>query len=121
MVFGGGILGGARKKWGNPYLNSTTVLFDLIKSPAVPGASGYQQLCIAARNEERRQNDLIKMQQYQQGDQRTSRTEKTLKPCDSKDRLNNPAGSDRGSTTQKHQVKCWNCKKVGHHICTLAV
>jgi len=27
-VFGGGILGGARKIWGNPYLNSTTVLFD---------------------------------------------------------------------------------------------
>jgi len=30
MVFGGGILGGARKIWGNPYLNSTTVLFDMI-------------------------------------------------------------------------------------------
>jgi len=28
MVFGGGILGGARKILGNPYLNSTTVLFD---------------------------------------------------------------------------------------------
>jgi len=28
MVFGGGILGGMRKIWGNPYLNSTTVLFD---------------------------------------------------------------------------------------------
>ena len=28
MVFGGSILGSARKIWGNPYLNSTTVLFD---------------------------------------------------------------------------------------------
>ena len=28
IVFGGGILGGALKIWGNPYLNSTTVLFD---------------------------------------------------------------------------------------------
>ena len=28
MVFGDGILGGAHKIWGNPYLNSTTVLFD---------------------------------------------------------------------------------------------
>jgi len=28
MVFRGGILGGARKIWGNPYLNSMTVLFD---------------------------------------------------------------------------------------------
>ena len=30
MVFGGDILGGACKKRGNPYLNSTTVLFDNI-------------------------------------------------------------------------------------------
>jgi len=28
MVFGGGILGGAHKIWSNPYLNSTTILFD---------------------------------------------------------------------------------------------
>ena len=28
MVFGGGILGGTRKIWGDPYLNSTNVLFD---------------------------------------------------------------------------------------------
>jgi len=35
MVFGGGILGGARKIWGNPYLNSTTVLFDMITFMAI--------------------------------------------------------------------------------------
>ena len=52
--------------------------YNLIKSPAVSGASGYQQLCIAARNEERSQNDLIKRQQYQQGEQRTNRTEKSM-------------------------------------------
>jgi len=28
VVFEGGFLGGARNFWGNPYLNSTTVLFD---------------------------------------------------------------------------------------------
>jgi len=28
VVFEGGILGSARNFWGNPYLNSTTVLFD---------------------------------------------------------------------------------------------
>ena len=31
MVFGGGILGSVCKIWGNPYLNSTTVLFDKIE------------------------------------------------------------------------------------------
>jgi len=29
VVFKGGILGGACQFWGNPYLNSTTVLFDI--------------------------------------------------------------------------------------------
>jgi len=29
VVFKGGILGGACQFWGNPYLNSTTVLFDM--------------------------------------------------------------------------------------------
>jgi len=29
VVFKDGILGSARQFWGNPYLNSTTVLFDI--------------------------------------------------------------------------------------------
>jgi len=29
VVFKGGILGGTRQFWGNPYLNSTIVLFDI--------------------------------------------------------------------------------------------
>jgi len=29
VVFKGGILGGVRQFWGNPYLNSATVLFDI--------------------------------------------------------------------------------------------
>jgi len=31
VVFKGGIFGGVRQFWGNPYLNSTTVLFDSVK------------------------------------------------------------------------------------------
>ena len=30
----------------------------LMKAPAVSGAQGYQELCVAARNEERRLNEL---------------------------------------------------------------
>jgi len=29
VVFEGDILGGVRQFWGNPYLNSTTILFDI--------------------------------------------------------------------------------------------
>ena len=32
----------------------------LIKSSIVSGASEYQQLCIAAKNEERRQSELLR-------------------------------------------------------------
>ena len=32
MVFGGSILGGMWKIWGNPYLNSRTILFDMGES-----------------------------------------------------------------------------------------
>ena len=51
MVFGGGILGGARKKRGNPYLNSMTVLFDIFamnrpglihKISVAPGLSDHE-------------------------------------------------------------------------------
>ena len=38
--------------------------YTLMKSPAVSGARNYQELCVAARNEERRLNDLNKRQQY---------------------------------------------------------
>ena len=35
-----------------------------MKAPAVSGARDYQELCTAAKNEERRLNELIKQQQY---------------------------------------------------------
>jgi len=38
IVFEGGILGGARNFWGNPYLNSTTVLFDENKKRNIKNA-----------------------------------------------------------------------------------
>ena len=50
--------------------------YSLIKAPAVSGASEYQQLCVAARNEERRQSELVKRQQYQQADHRLGRQDR---------------------------------------------
>jgi len=35
VVFKGGISGGARQFWGNPYFNSTTVLFDAYVMKAI--------------------------------------------------------------------------------------
>ena len=39
-------------------------------------ASEYQQLCIAARNEERHQRDLLRWQQYQQGDHHSNKADR---------------------------------------------
>ena len=39
--------------------------YSLIKSPAISGAISYQQLCITARHEEKRLNELARCQQYQ--------------------------------------------------------
>lgn len=38
--------------------------YALMKAPAVFGAQGYQELCVAARNEERRLNELNSRKQY---------------------------------------------------------
>ena len=38
--------------------------YELMKSPAVSGAQGYQELCLAAKNEERRLAELGKRRQY---------------------------------------------------------
>ena len=40
----------------------------LMKAPAVSSTQGYQELCVAARNEERRLNELSRRQQYLQED-----------------------------------------------------
>ena len=40
--------------------------YTLVKSPAVSGARSYSELCLAARNEERRLTELHRRQHYQQ-------------------------------------------------------
>ena len=40
------------------------LLYKLMKSPAVSGAQSYAELCLAARNEEKRQDELEKRRQY---------------------------------------------------------
>ena len=94
--------------------------YSLIKAPAVSGASEYQQLCVAARNEERRQSELVKRQQYQQADHRLGRQDRlersSRKPTgnDNKDKTEDSPSSGRGPSNQRYQIKCWNCKKAGH-------
>ena len=43
----------------------------LIRAPAVSGALTYQELCVAAKNEERRQKDLCRRHQYRKDENAT--------------------------------------------------
>ena len=40
------------------------LIYDIMKAPAVSGCRGYKELCLAARNEEKRLIELAKRQQY---------------------------------------------------------
>ena len=76
--------------------------YSLIKVPAVCGAMEYQQLCVAAWNEERCQSELVKQQQYQQADHclsgpdRFERSFKKLTGNDHRDKVENAHGGGRG-------------------------
>ena len=83
--------------------------YALMESPAVSGATGYQSLCVAAKNEERRQAALKKRKQYQS-------TTGGGGPAQSNPDAKLPGGGGmlaperRGPPTRR----CWNCDTIGH-------
>ena len=84
------------------------LLYRLMEAPAVSGATDYSSLCLAARNEERRQAELDKRKQYQSNRQsKHSVTEPATKD------VSEPAGM-RPSKKTPGNFKCFNCKKFGH-------
>ena len=77
---------------------------EIMKSPAVSGAANYKELCIAAKNEERRMASLKKREQYH-------------KPGSNprSDRQGGEPGQATTQTSSGSQLKqCFNCKKFGH-------
>ena len=82
--------------------------YGLIKSPAVSGADSYNQLCIAARHEEKRLNELSRCQQYlkdvgKKGDAGgRSQPNSTNKPSEKR-------GENRGEPRQ-----CYVCGDTDH-------
>ena len=81
--------------------------YGLIKSPAVSGADSYTQLCIAARHEEKRLNELSRRQQYlkdvgKKGDAGQSQPNSMNKPSEKR-------GENRGEPRQ-----CYVCGDTDH-------
>ena len=87
----------------------------LMRGPAVSGARNYQELCVAARNEEKRLANLRKRQEYSKLLANTSSSQRTV-------RLKPPAdsGPSRGglasppTTLQATMRPSFKCHKTGH-------
>ena len=84
---------------------------ELMQNPSVSGAMNYQELCMAARNDEQRQFELKKRRLYQL-------------PVRDQERSSQPLWRQWSGATQQtnHQAsqnissnkQCYNCEKLGH-------
>jgi hypothetical protein len=81
--------------------------FELMRAPAVSGAQNYKELCVAARNEEKRLAELRKRQSYQK--QTTALPSLAKKPTSAKppDKLTKPSPA-------YNPRSCYNCGDTGH-------
>ena len=94
--------------------------YELMRAPAMLGSSGYQELCVAAKNEERRLVELRKRQQYSKLAQRVEKAKPSseTQKCAPLDRFTptvKPAVTTYADTPSDTR-KCHYCKKIGHVI-----
>ena len=80
--------------------------YDLLKGPAVSGAQSYQGLCLAAKNEEKRQAELRKRIPYRKGDSGTPVKKSAGTPTTTV-----PGRRERDPSKVK---KCFNCGGTDH-------
>ena len=91
----------------------------ILRSPSVLGAMSYEELCMAAKNEEQRQTELRKRQDYNRShnsfpsngkyDDRSTK-DKSFKP-----RTQTGGGSQASSSGDaRQQQRCYLCNQLGH-------
>ena len=81
--------------------------FELMRAPAVSGAQNYKELCIAARNEEKRLAELRKRQGYQK--QTATSPLPTKKPSTTR-----PQDKQATPSPAYNPRPCYNCGDTGH-------
>ena len=84
--------------------------YAIMEAPAVSGSQTYRELCMAAKNEERRQSELAKRQQYtrttiQSGSNSVPRAQARTVPRDQATLTHIP----RPSTRAPLQKRCYIC------------
>ena len=92
------------------------LLYDLMKAPAVSGVQTYRELCVAARNEEKRLQELQKRQQFtrQQVSGKVHQPQENKKPGRKFDSQGNQQTRQGRSAVDGTSGKCFNCGKAGH-------
>ena len=89
--------------------------YDLMKAPAVSGSHAYKELCLAARNEEKRLAELAKRRQYikpMTGPGRQPSRERISQPQDELSK--HPREQKSGE--QCKRVQCYSCQQVSHFV-----
>ena len=90
---------------------------DLMRSPSVSGALSYSELCVAAKNKEKRLMELKKRQPYKQVEkQQSSSTQSSKKTCNS---WKASSSGDPRKQAVKERInpktaRCHNCGQLGH-------
>ena len=85
---------------------------ELMRAPAVSGAQSYQELCLAARNEEKRLAELRKRQQYRKSPSTPPRPpRKSMESNPSVPSTSKPGNSKVNNMDPR---KCFLCHKPGH-------
>ena len=84
------------------------LLYRLVESPAVSGAKSYTELCLAAKNEEKRQAELEKRRDYIRGPRPAHDNQKTKTPSTPQP---SPPVSNKKTPGPR---RCYNCGDPGH-------
>ena len=83
--------------------------YELMESPAVSGAAGYKQLCLAARNEEKRLVELKKRRKFSKPQVVNSH------PFNGSTASSTPIGPAKPLQNENDSRKrCYKCNRIGH-------
>lgn len=97
--------------------------YSIVKSPSVSGCQSYKELCMAAKNEEKRMAGLLRRQQYQRGggSRESSSKQKVQSDKSDKSQLTSKVTSGAQFKPVRKCYECgstehlsWNCKKSKH-------
>lgn len=85
--------------------------YEILKGPAVSGAQSYTGLCLAAKNEEKRQAELRKRVQYRRDTHHNTLDKKSASSGNTGQ--SQPAEGGPGQSTSR-KFRCYKCGEAGH-------